>query len=358
MAEPRRPIKLCFYPGTEPHEVPQPYFLKHNKDILGLFNGRVLVNEDAVSFVLRDESSNQSWAIKRVADKGLEPKESAEKVAGDLVSTLFYGKTRLVNLTGAMGAAKSLARLNLSLEVLRFGHKVCSLRPDQSRQRDRDEEVVVTLNEEHAARFPRLRFKIDEAFTGLRQIIDEQIREGAQIITIDEIGLLFVQLHRRLGMTAAEFDKQFASLLLTALGRDRRVKIVNCHVDRLSFGSPWPPINGMIRLMRELREEMSFRRLFPSCLGCGRPAVISAVSAPYYWKVFIGEIPISPEGWGRETTEWGAVTLHPLYLAPEETTWAIEQPYPALCAACNDIARPLAPSKEWPEIAWPEQFII
>jgi len=349
IAPTRLPIELFFSRGTEPYKVDSPYFLSPGKDMLESFEGEVRVNSKAPSFLLRDEKRDQSFTIVGDVDQGLVTTPTPEETAQILVGALLDGSQTIVQVTGAMSGGKTYSKLRFIEQALRRGIRVGSIRADQSRRHDKDHTFFAQASAGLLEGLHQLEFPVERAFEGLWSTVKELVEQNIEVLCIDEIGLLYTKMHNAKLIDEEGFNQKYRDFLNQVMGLG--IKVVNSQVDRYAFGPPWPPINGMIEMKRELGEKMLFQRVFPMCVGCGGLAEISAVSEPHYWLVYLGQI----RSIGEAPEEQELVRVHSICVAPERTTWAIEQEYPPLCCQCSDFARPLALSSEWPAIDYPEE---
>lgn len=110
-------------------------------------------------------------------------------------------------------------------------------------------------------------------------------------------------------------------VLMAKILEGKGIKLVMTGVDRFFSGVPWEPVVQLINLAQEAGRRVIIHRRYPRCLGCGAPAVISAVTEDYHWQLDIGNT---------------FYELHPFMLDLNKLVEAIEPRCVPLCEDCND----------------------
>jgi len=128
------------------------------------------------------------------------------------------------------------------------------------------------------------------------------------------------------------FGEEFV-LMTQALGA-KGINFIGATVDRFTSGQPWPPTAQFCAMARE-SEKYQVHRRFSECLGCGEPAVISAVTEPLDKVVKVGK---------KDYRIYRVIT------DLSGSVEAVEPYFAPLCAGCNDQIRSGLASADWPEI--------
>lgn len=289
--------------------------------------------------------------------------------SADLVTSALIGETGVVFLTGAMYSGKSevfnrvvIEAVNENIRQEYFPPPIVVGRAAEARKLD----LIIELYDK-VGNFVPFNFKITGPLDFLRFVNDSlaNTEEGLKLAALEEAGVLLfsranylakVRQNIEEALNAASVPEEFKNAFYQILTRDdselnfgqelvlmaqvlraKGIKLLLTGVDRFSSGQPWEPIVQFNALTREKGKEVLIHRKFSECVGCGKPAVISAVTEGYYWEAVINGV------------------TYRVYPFMEDLTGivkAVDPYYVPLCAYCNDLIRPEILSSNWPAIDW------
>jgi len=301
-------IPMVCEPGIEP--CPPPPILQKGVDLRN--EAKVLVNEKLGMVFAHKGVVYELLPLPN--SPAYEGDGEVQRMASTISKFLWTERGRIAFLAGAMRSGKTRVKAGLAGSMLNRKERVLLLRASGARP-------LENCYSELAGQYPFL-MEV-EKFNDLSQLMARATASKAGLILIEEMGLVIAgQL--RAGKNEKEVERDFKNKMAVLLAFNKRVVI--SLVDRFSFGQPWPPIHTMVKLAKT-REEIGLWRLFPLCACCGQPAVISAVTRPYSWRVFFR----------GNRREW---RVHQLVSPDEPYPVAVGNRYAPHCETCDKLARP------------------